>query len=287
MSDCFGNGVSAQKLDREPFKFRHNLMGHPALELGNLARVIPALPRDQVMYSVRQLQNGDDFESTFRQRPENQTIEETIENIRVSDSYIMVSSPQVDASFKPVYRQLVADVESLMQERGLGREAITPKLYLFIASPNSVTPFHIDRYSTFLMQFRGSKQVTVSQPWDERVVSVSDCENYVAYVNTRLPWTPDKDAWATTYEFSPGEALHIPFVSGHHVRNGGGDVSISMSIIFNTPQTMAWRSALNFNQRARKVLRHVGLSPAPVGNRPLSDSAKARLWSLWARFRYP
>lgn len=287
MLTCFGDGVSAQKLDREPFKFRHNLMGHPALELGNLARVIPTLPKDQVMYSVRQLQNGDDFESTFRQRPENQTIEETIENIRVSDSYIMVSSPQVDASFAPVYRQLIADVESLMQERGLGRAAITPKLYLFIASPNSVTPFHIDRYSTFLMQFRGSKQVTVSQPWDDRVVSVKDCENYVAYVNTRLPWAPDKDAYAMAFDFAPGEALHIPFVSGHHVRNGGGDVSISMSIIFNTPQTMAWRSALNFNQRARKVLRHVGLSPAPVGNRPFSDSAKARFWSLWARLRYP
>lgn len=233
MLTCFGDGVSAQKLDREPFKFRHNLMGHPALELGNLARVIPTLSKDQVMYSVRQLQNGDDFESTFRQRPEHQTIEETIENIRVSDSYIMVS------------------------------------------------------YSTFLMQFRGSKQVTVSQPWDDRVVSVKDCENYVAYVNTRLPWAPDKDAYAMAFDFAPGEALHIPFVSGHHVRNGGGDVSISMSIIFNTPQTMAWRSALNFNQRARKVLRHVGLSPAPVGNRPFSDSAKARFWSLWARLRYP
>lgn len=286
MTSCFGEGVSAAMLDREPFKFRHTLMGHPALDLANLARVIPALPKDQVMYSVRQLQNGDDFESTFRKRPEAQTIEETIENIRVSDSYIMVSSPQVDASFAPLYKQLIADVESLMHTRGLGGEAITPKLYLFIASPNSVTPFHIDRYSTFLMQFRGNKQVTVSQPWDDRVVSVKDCENYVSYVNTHLPWAPEKDAYATTYDFNPGDALHIPFVSGHHVRNGGSDVSISMSIIFNTAQTMAWRSALNFNQRARKVLRHVGLAPAPVGNRPLSDSAKARFWSLWARLRY-
>ncbi len=285
MASCFGDGASAAKLDVEPFKFHHTLMGHPALELGNLARVIPALPKGQVMYSARQLQNGDDFESTFRTRPESQTIEETIENIRVSDAYIMVNSPQVDASFAPVYQQLIADVESLMHTRGLGREAITPKLFLFIASPNSVTPFHLDRYSTFLMQFRGSKHVTVSQPWDDRVVSARDCENYVSYVNTHLPWTPEKDAFATTYTFTPGDALHIPFVSGHHVRNGADDVSISMSIIFNTAQTMAWRSALNFNQRARKVLRHVGLGPAPVGHRPLSDSVKARLWSTWAQLR--
>lgn len=286
MLSCFGEGVSAAKLDVEPFKFQHRLMGHPALSLENLARVIPALPKDQVMYSKRQLQNGDDFETTFRHRPQDQTIEETIENIRTSDSYIMVSSPQVDPSFAPLHKQLIADVESLMKERGVGSVALTPKLYLFIASPNSVTPFHIDRYSTFLMQFRGSKQVTVSQPWDPRVVSVKDCEDYVAYVNTHLPWSQDKDAYAMAYDFSPGEALHIPFVSGHHVRNGPGDVSISMSIIFNTPQTMAWRSALNFNQRARKVLRRVGLAPSPVGGRPLSDSAKARLWALWSKARY-
>ncbi len=285
MLSCFGEGVSAAKLDREPFKFSHKLMGHPALTLENLSRVIPALPKDQVMYSKRQLQNGDDFESTFRKRPEDQTIEETIENIRTSDSYIMVSSPQVDASFAPLYKELISDVESLMRERGLGNSALTPKLYLFIASPNSVTPFHIDRYSTFLMQFRGSKTVTVSQPWDDRVVSVKDTENYVSYVNTHLPWSPEKDAFATAFEFSPGEAIHIPFVSGHHVRNGADDVSISMSIIFNTEQSMAWRGALNFNQRARKVLNRVGISPAPVGHRPVSDTAKARFWAMWAKAR--
>jgi hypothetical protein len=49
---------------------------------------------------------------------------------------------------------------------------------------------------------------------------------------------------------------------------------------------MAWRNALNFNQRARKVLRRVGLAPAPVGHRPLSDGAKARCWTAWARLRY-
>lgn len=281
MAICLGEGVDAEKLDREPYRFQHNLMGHPALTLENLARVLPRLPQDQVMYSGNRLKNGDNFEETFRSRPENQSIEETIEGIRTSDSYIMVSSPQVDESFAPLHKQLVSDVEALIRQRGVGSVAITPKLYLFIASPNSVTPFHIDRYSTFLLQFRGSKQVCVSQPWDERVVTNTDCENYVSYVNTRLPWSATKDQFSTTFDFRPGDALHIPFVSGHHVRNGSEDVSISMSIIFNTDQTMAWRSALNFNQRARKI----GLAPAGVGSHPVRDMAKARMWSMWSRLR--
>ncbi len=282
MSICFGEGVDAQKLDREPYRFQHKLMGHPALTLENLSRVLPRLPPDQVMYSNNRLKNGDDFEKTFRSRPQDQSIEETIEGIRTSDSYIVVSSPQVDASFAPLHKELISDVEALIQQRGVGRVAITPKLYLFIASPNSVTPFHIDRYSTFLMQFRGSKQVCVSRPWDERVVTDTDCENYVSYVSTRLPWSTDRDQFSTCFDFRPGDALHIPFVSGHHVRNGAEDVSISLSIIFNTDQTMAWRSALNFHQRARKV----GVTPARVGQSPVRDAAKARLWSVWSRLRH-
>lgn len=197
----------------------------------------------------------------------------------------MVSSPQSHPSLRELYQDLITDVEELMHLRRVGQHAITPKLYLFIASPNSVTPFHIDRYSTFLLQFRGSKTVTVSQPWDQRVVSDPDCESYVAYINTRLPWTPDKDTHSTAFHFNPGEALHIPFVAGHHVRNGPDDVSVSMSIIFNTDQTMAWRHALNFNQRSRRVLGKLGLKPARVGQHPLRDSLKARAWSAYARLR--
>jgi hypothetical protein len=270
------------RLDREAFKFQHTLLGHPALSLENLARAIPALPRGSVMYSKGLLKNGDDFETTFSKRPEDRSIEETIENIRVSDSYIMVSSPERDASFAPLRDQLLADVEALMRKRGVGKVAINPTLFLFIASPNSITPFHIDRYSTFLLQFRGSKQVSVFPPWDERVLTSQACEDYVSYQNTRLPWSEDKESLATKFDFRPGDALHIPFVAGHHVRNGSDDVSISMSIIFNTRESQAWRGALNFNHRARRVLSRVGVSPTPVGASAWRDAAKSHAWSVIA-----
>lgn len=285
MLRCFDDGVDASLVDRGPFVCGHKLMGHPALSLESLCRVLPRLPPGQVMYATRRLATGDNFEKTFRQRPLDRSVAETIETIRESDSYIMVNSPQVDEGFAELYQDLIHDVESLMWERGVGDKAISPKLYLFIASPNSVTPFHIDRYSTFLMQFRGSKWVTVSDPWDERVVTSPDRENYVSYVSTQLPWTPEKDGISSRYWFEPGQALHIPFVAGHHVHNGPDDVSISMSIIFNTPQTVDWRDALNFNQRARKVLRRVGMGPGPVGVDPDRDAMKAKLWRTWAGWR--
>ena len=277
MLKCFEDQNLSERLDREPFQFTHKLLGHPTLSLENLTKVIPGLPKEDVFYSKGLMKTADNFEKAFNQRPKDFSIEEVIETIRVSNSYIMVSSPESDRSFSPLYRELIADVEALMHDRGVGTKAIDPKLYLFIASPNSVTPFHIDRYSTFLMQFRGSKEVSVFQPWDERVVSSSDREAYVAYANTQLPWSLETDAFAKKFTFNQGDALHIPFVSGHHVRNGSEDVSISMSIIFNTQETMRWRKALTFNHASRQLLKPLGILPTPIGISPWRDTTKAYL----------
>lgn len=285
MSTCFADDLDNTLLDKQPFKFHHQLMGHPALSLDNLARVLPTLPQQQVMYSKGLLDVGADFESTFSKKPKDRSLEETIESIRTTDSYIMVRSPEADPSFADLYRALCSEVSALMKQRGVGTMPVDAQLYLFIASPNSVTPFHIDRYSTFLMQFRGSKTVTVAMPWDDRVVSQPDREAYVIRQNTKLPWTEQIDQLSTPFQFSPGEALHIPFVAGHHVRNGPEDVSISMSIIFNTDESMRWRDALSFNHVLRKQLRRVGMQPSKVGQSAWRDAVKSSLWHRYVQAR--
>jgi hypothetical protein len=148
-------------------------------------------------------------------------------------------------------------------------------LYLFIASPGSLTPFHIDRYSTFLLQFQGSKTVTVWPPWDERVVSAADVEGFCWFQGLRPAWRPESEPLGVRFAFGPGEALHIPFVAPHLVQNGPGEVSVSMSIIFKTARTEQQLRALRFNLTARKVLARVGATPAAIGHGGWRDSAKA------------
>lgn len=287
MLKCFDDSLGADALDRKSLVFGHKLLGHEALSLANLARVIPSLPPQQVMYSRKLLRREDNFEQTFRNRPADTSIEQTIEDIRTTDSYIMVESPEKDPSFADLHADLLGDVENLMKARGVGARATDPKLYLFIASPNSITPFHIDRYSTFLLQFRGNKTVTVFPQWDERVVSAESLEDYVSYFSTQLPWSEARNAFGTAYSFSPGQALHIPFAAGHHVANGSDDVSISMSIIFNTDESMRWRRALQMNHTLRRRLRRFGMQPASVGNNPVRDRVKAGLMRVVTGVRSP
>ena len=285
MTNCFAEDIRSDLLDRAPFKFHHQLLEHPALSLENLARVLPTLPQQQVMYSKGLLDVADDFESTFRKKPRDRTLEETIDSIRTSDSYIMVRSPEIDPSFADLYKALCGEVASLMKTRGVGSMPLQAQLYLFIASPNSITPFHIDRYSTFLMQFRGSKTVTVGTPWDDRIVSQPDREAYVVREKTKLPWSSQLDEFSTAFEFSPGEALHIPFIAGHHVCNGPEDVSISMSIIFNTEESVRWRNAISFNHILRKQLNKVNLTPYSLGQADWRDALKSRMWQSYRQWR--
>jgi hypothetical protein len=280
---CFSNDVRQDLFDREPFTFGHKLVGHPALSLENLGRVLPALPKEQVFYSSGLLKESDNFDQASVEHPNGLSLEATIETIRTSSSYIMVRAPEADASFQPLFTELREDVEALMQARGVGQKAIGAMLYMFIASPGSLTPFHIDRYSTILMQFRGTKEVGVFPQWDPRVVSPETREGFVAYSGVRPEWRPEAEPLANRFQFSPGDALHIPFVAGHYVRNGLDDVSISLSIIFNTDETKSQVEAMKLNHRVRKGLGPLGLSPSPIGTNPGRDRVKATIWGAAAR----
>lgn len=283
MLRCFDPSVDGHELDREPFKFHHQLMGHPALELENLAKVIPSLPDEYVKYSKGLMRNGDDFENCNVHHRSQMSLAETIECMRTSDSYVMVRSPQIHESFQPVFRDLSGDVDHLLRQMFGQRERllIRPQLYLFIASPSSHTPFHIDRNSTMLLQFRGSKQVALFPPWEPRVVADADREAYAAYNNTKLPWSDARDAFGKRFDFKPGEGLHIPFIAGHYVQNGDDDVSISMSIIFNTPESQAQLDALQFNHKVRGL----GWAPSPVGHSAGKDQFKSLLWRARGKVR--
>lgn len=274
----FPEGLDPAALDRRPYLTPHALLGHPALSLGNLAAVVPRLPPADVFHSNGRLDLGDSLDSAHIDHRPAERLEEAIGRLREVQAYIMVRSPERDPSFRELHAALCEAMNAHLRESGQDGVISDAKLYLFIASPNAVTPFHIDRYSTFLLQFQGTKQVTVFPPWDPQVVSDRDTERYVTHDDGRPCWRPEMASRGQVFEFRPGEALHIPFVAGHHVRNGADDVSISMSVIFRTPETRTLTSALNFNRRLRRMLGPVAARVRPIRPDDPASFAKGRAW---------
>jgi hypothetical protein len=265
-------------LDRQPFVFGHALVDHPALSLQNLAAVIPQLPADQVFHSNGRLALSDNLDRAHRDHSPEQSLQDALRQLRDVDAYIMVRQPEIHRSFEPLFQMLKADVARLVRATGQDGDLGNVKLYLFIASPGSVTPFHIDRYSTFLMQIRGSKEVVVYPPWDQRVVSDEHTEHYFAGIG-RPPWRPEAEPLGQSFAFQPGQALHIPFAAGHHVRNGSDDVSISLSIIFNSPRSQQLAQALRLNHHLRALGGRIGLLPGRVALDAPGVALKSRVWT--------
>lgn len=285
MFKCFSEGVDAARLDREPFKFNHQLLAHPALEIGSLARSLPQLPPEKIMYSKGLSDLGINFDRAHIDHKNGLSLEETIETIRTSSSYIAVRDPEGHPSFAGLYQDLKSDVTKLMASNGKGNRVHEPRMWMFIASPNAQTPFHFDRYSNFLMQIRGSKQVAVFPNFNENIISAAECESYMDRTEARPLWQLELDRYAEKFDFAPGEAIHIPYISGHYVKNGPEDVSISLSFFFQTDETLRWTRAMQFNHRLRKRLKRFGLSPRAVGHSPRMDAFKAGMLPILGKAR--
>lgn len=277
MLKCFSGSVDASSLDRRPFTFSHQLVGHPSLSLESLAKTLPELPREKVQFSKGLQDLGIHFDSAHEKHKNGLTLEETIERLKTTSSYIAVLDPEAHPAFKGLYADLLADVASLRKTR-----ITEPRMWLFIASPNAITPFHFDRYSNFLMQIRGSKQVAVFPNFNEAVVPAAECESYMHREEAKPLWKPELDRFAQKFDFRPGDALHIPYVAGHYIKNGAEDVSISLSFFFQTEETLRWTHAMQLNHKLRTRL---GINPRPVGQSKALDAVKARALPALRRVR--
>lgn len=213
------------------------------------------------------------FDSALDNDTKKLNLNEVIETIRSSNCYIAARNLELHESFKGLYNDLLEDIGELLKHNKTGSKPLEPMVWLFIASPNAVTPFHFDRSSNFIFQIRGSKELAVFPPRVEEIISAKDTESYLDWTSQLPEWKEELDQYAHKFNFKANEAVHIPFVSGHYVKNGPEDVSITMSIFFHSEETKCWSGAMRFNNR----LRRLGLKPGVVGQRPIVDKFKAGL----------
>lgn len=154
---------------------RHGLAGHELLTLEALAGLAERMPAASVEYNLGKLPLGVRAEDT----PSNGlTLGETIRTIETNGSWAVLKNVERDADYGALLDRALAELAPLVeQETGpmLHREA-----FIFLSSPGSVTPFHMDPEHNILLQIRGQKVMAVFPAGDEELVPAVQSEAFHA-----------------------------------------------------------------------------------------------------------
>jgi len=253
-------------------KLRHELGAHPLLELESLAALGEALPEKSIEYNRGDLPIGVDGKPGST----GLTIGETIRGIRQTNSWAVLKNVEQD----PAYAALLADLLSELEPEIVaktGRMLMT-QAFIFVSSPNAVTPYHFDPEHNILLQIEGTKTMTVFPAGNTLCAPDRVHEAYHTGGARELTWRDDLAELGVPFRLEPGEAIYVPVMAPHHVRNGP-EPSISLSITWRSEWSFAEADARAFN----KLLRKWGLDPAPPGRWPARNRAKSIAWRVLRR----
>lgn len=261
--------------DRAPFRIEHRLCDHPLLQLPRLIDLARTLPAEACEFNSGDLSIGQDPALTPRT---GLGVEETLRQIATKRSWMVLkyieSDPEyaqlLDACLDPIERAL-ADLAPGMCRR---------HAFVFVSSPGAITPFHVDFEHNFLLQLRGSKQISVWNPEDRTVMSEEERERKMTGAPRNLPWRDEFSALGQAFMLRPGQGLQVPLSSPHWVKVGD-DVSISLSVTFLTAPGVRRRALHATNA----FLRRHGLVPSEAGRSVFRDSAKYTAFRLVGRLR--
>jgi hypothetical protein len=249
-----------------PFQIRHDLVDHPAFSLERLVELARKLPAEQVEYNAGDLPLTQDPTKTPRT---GLSIEETIRRINDAKSWMVLKRVEDD----PTYKQVLDDCLDQIEPLAPGMR--TRRAFIFISSPGSVTPYHIDHEYNFLLQVRGTKKMTI---FDPAVLTEEAIERFYRGEHRNLVFDQSYVEKSQTFELTPGNGVHVPVNAPHYVLNGPAP-SVSFSITFRTPEGDRRSAVYEVNDK----LRRFGLKPRPVGKTPIVDRVKYVGYALYER----
>lgn len=257
-----------------PHVLPHALGRHPLLELESLAGLAEALPTNSVEYNKADLPIGIDGKPD----PSGIPIGETIRRIEQTGSWAALKNVEQHPDYAFLLASLLAEIQPQIEAK-TGKMMRT-QAFIFITSPGGVTPYHFDPEHNILLQIRGSKVMTQFPAGDVAYAPDEVHEGYHTGGARELRWRDELAQGGTEFAIGPGEALFVPVMAPHHVRNGP-EPSVSLSITWRSEWSFAEADARAFNA----VLRRAGIKPRAPGRWPQTNRAKALGWRVLRKFR--
>lgn len=253
-------------------KLQHNLTQHPLLELDALAELGERLPAASVEYNRGDLPIGVD------EKPATTSlgIGKTIREVETSCSWAVLKNIEQDEPYRALLTELLDELRDVVEP--CTGPMLKPQGFIFVSSPEAVTPYHFDPEHNLLLQLRGVKTVTIFPANDSRFASDQVHEKYHTGGGRELSWDESFAAFGMAFPLEAGEALFVPVMAPHFVRNGPHP-SISLSITWRSEWSYQEADARAFNG----LLRRFGLTPEPTMRWPKSNWAKATGWRIARR----
>lgn len=258
----------AELYPETPHKLTHDLHDHPLLALDALARLGERLPEASVEYNKGDLPTGVDPDSDIAN---GMSIGDTIRNVDTSRSWAVLKNIEQDADYEALLLSLLGELKPLIEAKT--GAMLKPQGFIFVSSPDAVTPYHFDPEHNILLQLRGTKVMTQFPAGDAFYAPDETHEGYHTGGHRNLVWRDELEAGGTRWPLAPGEALFVPVMAPHHVKNGP-EPSISLSITWRSDWSFAEADARAFNG----VLRRVGIHPKAPGRFPAQNTGKALAW---------
>jgi hypothetical protein len=252
------------KFNRLPFGVRHKLAGHPLFTLQSLIELARRLPPHYTRYSAGDMSVEGGL---YSGKQNGLSVEETIRRIEECGSWMTIRFVHEDPAYAALMNQCLDQIRPLSDELAPGM--VMREAFIFVSSPNTVTPYHMDPEYNFLLHIRGRKMMHVFDKSDPKIVTDLDLEHYLSDGDLKIEFKPESQAKAMSFDLQPGRGVHVPLTAPHWVQNGP-EVSVSFSITFRTPHS----ERLQMIHRANAFLRRSGLKPTPIGKSPLRDTLK-------------
>lgn len=249
-----------------PFAIRHTLAGNPSFSLPRIVELVRELPRDQIEYNSGKADIDQDPDSValIDLDPE-----EVVRRIETCGAWMVLKRVETHAAYRALIEEALLSVVRSLGHASLKEAGFADvRGFLFVSSPNSTTPFHIDSEDNFFVQIHGEKFFNIYDNCDRSIASEEAIEHSIAK-HRNVPYDKAFDIKCTSYRLLPGEGVFVPYQWPHWVRTADNH-SISLAITWKTEKVRKRNDILVFNS----MLRGLGLPQQPPGKRPVLDAVK-------------
>lgn len=262
--DTKARATFAANYPEMPHVLGHRLGLNAMLQLDALADLAGRLPEASIEYNRGDLPIGVDG----KPGDTGISIGDTIRHIATSNSWAVLKNIEQDPAYEALLLNLLGEIRSEIESKT--GTMLRPQGFIFISSPDAVTPYHFDPEHNILLQLKGTKVMTQFPAGNDRFAPDTVHETYHAGGARELTWHDSFAQHGREFAIGPGQAVFVPVMAPHFVRVGP-ESSISLSITWRSDWSFAEADARGFNRMMRKF----GMRPTAPGRWPNTNAAKS------------